>query len=183
MGDEASADDRLSERVRTDIARFGWHVVLVPPEEGPPFLPGWAHTIGLSEAPGGAEVIAFGDAPRELHQLLNRIGTRWRRDGPSAADGVFEDPLDGRALALRAVAPRWVEVFLGNACWHYARTDVLALQAFPPDLAGRYPWEEGYAPALPPERATPPLLFREAPDDALPPALAEALRADGALQP
>lgn len=181
MAGGGDADDGLAERVRADVARFGWHVVLVPPEEGPPFLPGWAHTIGLSEAAGGAELIAFGDAPAELHRLLNRIGTRTRRDGPLRAEAGFEDPLDGRPVALRPVAPRWVEVFLGNACWHYARRDLPVLQAFRPDPAGRHPWDPGFAPELPAERATPPLLFREAAEDALPPALAAALRAEGAL--
>ena len=36
----------LDARVARDIARFGWHVVLIPPAEG---TPGWAHTVGLVE--------------------------------------------------------------------------------------------------------------------------------------
>lgn len=182
MTGDAQAGEAIAARVRADIARFGWHVVLVPPEEGPPFLPGWAHSVGLSERAGGAEVIAFGDALPELHRLLNRIGTRARSGARLEDGGCLEDPLDGRALALRAVAPRWVEAFLGNAAWHYARADLPALQAFRPDAAGRYPWDSGWAPEARPELvAALPLLFHTEAERALPPALAEALRAENVL--
>ena len=49
--------DEIDLRVRADIERHGWHVVIVPPEGD---SPGWAHTIGLFARYQHSELLVFG---------------------------------------------------------------------------------------------------------------------------
>lgn len=134
--------DEVDERVRADIARHGWHVVLVPPETD---SPGWAHSIGLWERFEHPELLVFGSEPRQLGALVNALGERVRGGRRFAAGELDAGVLAGLPFAFRAVAPRWTNVFLGNAAWHYRSERVAALQGFWPDRGGRFPWDEGCA--------------------------------------
>ena len=167
--------DEQGERVARDIARFGWHVVLVPPAEG---TPGWAHTLGLLERFAHPELIAFGSDFALLGPLLNALGERVRAGARLAADQEIAGVLEGASVALRSVAPKWIEPFLGNAAWHYRREDVPALQCFWPDPRGRFPWQDG---ADPEWREEQPQLFHHETHRALSEPLIAVLRKDGAL--
>ena len=110
----------IDARVRDHIARFGWHLVLIPPTTE---APGWVHTIGLEERFAHPELIVFGGDFSVLAPLLN-------------------------ALAFRPIAAKWIEPFLGNAAWHYRRDAIPALQCFWPDAMGRFPWQPEFEEAL-----------------------------------
>jgi hypothetical protein len=170
---QESAD--IDARVRADIARFGWHLVLVPPDHG---TPGWAHTIGLEERFGHPELIVFGSDLAVLAPLLNALGERVRAGARLAAGSELRGVLEGLPIAFRAVAPKWIEPFLGNAAWHYQREVVPALQCFWPDPSGAFPWQPSFDPAL---REDQPLLFERKTHEALSERMIAALRADGAL--
>lgn len=179
-GDEAFAEEgpeerAVREKVAADIARVGWHVALVPPDET---TPGWAHTIGLLERFGHPELVVFGSDPQVLGPLLNALGARVREGARLEPETEVEGVVRGLALAVRAVAPRWVQPFLGNAAWHCRRPELPALQVFWPDARGRFPWEPGCDPAW---RDDQPYLAASAVQDALPEPWIEALRRDGAL--
>jgi hypothetical protein len=165
----------IDARVRDHIARFGWHLVMIPPT---PESPGWVHTIGLGERFGHPELIVFGNDFGVLSPLLNALGERIR-SGTRLADGAeLPGVLEGLRLTLRSVAAKWVEPFLGNAAWHYKRDHVAALQCFWPDPAGRFPWQPEFEPSL---REDQPLLFERETHRALSERMVGALRADGAL--
>jgi hypothetical protein len=132
--------DEIDLRVRADIERHGWHVVIVPPEKD---SPGWAHTIGLCERYQHPELLVFGSEPRQLGVLLNALGERVRGGKRFAAGDDADGILAELPFAFRAVAPRWTAVFLGNAAWHYQRDDFAVLQGFWPDRDGRFPWDPG----------------------------------------
>jgi hypothetical protein len=175
-GDEQ--DEEADRRVRRDVQRYGWHVALVPPDPARPGSVGWAFTIGLFETYQHPELVVFGREVEILHPLLNRAGDAvrrgWRFDDTRTYTGLVE----GYACAFRTVAPRWLEVFLGNAQWHYRGEPFPALQLFWPDAERRFPWQEGFAPEWRDDQA---LLFHDDPAVALAPALAALLRAEGAL--
>ena len=161
--------------MQADIARHGWHVVLVPPE---PDAPGWAHSIGLWERYGHPELLVFGSEPRQLAALVNALGERVRHGrrfeaGTSEAGVLAELP-----FAFRAVAGRWTHVFLGNAAWHYRSERFGALQGFWPDRAGRFPWDPDCTPEVAAEQ---PRLEHAELHRALPDRLLAALRREGAL--
>jgi hypothetical protein len=168
------ADD-VDARVRADIARHGWHVVLIPPEQG---SPGWAHSIGLFERYAHPELLVFGSEPRQLGALVNALGERVRGGRRFAAETRETGVLEGLPFAFGAVAPRWTNVFLGNAAWHYRSETFPALQGFWPDRAGRFPFEDGCTREVADEQ---PLLSHAELHRALPERLLAALRREGAL--
>jgi hypothetical protein len=166
--------DEVDEKVQADIARHGWHVVILPPEED---SPGWAHSIGLWERFSHPELIVFGSEPRQLGALVNALGERVRR-GLRLEPGEIDGVLEALPFALRPVAPRWTNVFLGNAAWHYRSERFPALQGFWPDRLGRFPWSAGCTPEVAAEQ---PQLEHPALHLALPERLLAALRREGAL--
>lgn len=167
--------DPVDVRVRADIERHGWHVVLVPPEQE---SPGWAHTIGLLERFEHPELIVFGMDFQALGPLLNRLG-----EGVRAGDRFEEESerrgiLEGLPVAFRRVERKWVAPFLGNAAWHYRREDFPVLQCFWPDPGGHFPWQAGCDPDW---RDDQPLLYLRETQQALSEELIAALRREGAL--
>jgi len=167
--------DEIELRVRADIERHGWHVVIVPPEGD---SPGWAHSIGLGERYEHPELLVFGSEPRQLAALVNTLGERVRHGRRFAAGDTATDVLADLPFAFRAVAPRWIPVFLGNAAWHYRREDLPVLQGFWPDRGACFPWQPGCAPELAAEQ---PRLEHAELHLALPERLVAALRREGAL--
>jgi hypothetical protein len=165
----------IDARVRDHIARFGWHLVLIPPT---PEAPGWVHTIGLDERFGHPELIVFGGDFSVLAPLLNALGERVRGGTRLEAGSELEGILEGLPLAFRSVSAKWIEPFLGNAAWHYRRDAIPALQCFWPDGGGHFPWQPEFETAL---RGDQPLLFERETHKALSERMLAALRADGAL--
>ncbi len=167
--------DEVDARVLADIERHGWHVVLIPPEGD---APGWAHTIGLWERHRHPELLVFGSEPRQLAALLNALGERVRSGRRFAAGETETSLLHDLPFAFRAVASRWIHVFLGNAAWHYQSEPFEVLQGFWPDRGGRFPWDTSCARSVADEQ--PQLEAREL-ALALPDRLLAALRREGAL--
>jgi hypothetical protein len=165
----------IDARVRSDIARYGWHLVLIPPT---PEAAGWVHTIGLGERFAHPELIVFGNDFSVLCPLLNALGERIRAGARFAAGSELRGVIEGLPIAFRSVAAKWIEPFLGNAAWHYRRETVPALQVFWPDPSGRFPWQPECDPTW---RADQPLLSEHATHRALSERMLAALRADGAL--
>ena len=162
-------------RVRADIARFGWHLVLIPPDHG---TSGWVHTIGLEQGFGHPELLVFGNDLAVLAPLLNALGERVRGGVKFSAGSEIEGVLQGLPIAFRAIVPKWIQPFLGNAAWHYQRERVAVLQCFWPDASGRFPWQ----PEVDPDwRDDQPQLFEQETHRALSERMIAALRADGAL--
>jgi hypothetical protein len=167
--------DEIDLRVRGDIERHGWHVVIVPPESD---SPGWAHTIGLFERYQHPELLVFGSEPRQLGALVNALGERVRGGRRFAAGEEAGGLLAELPFAFRAVASRWTAVFLGNAAWHYQRDDFPVLQGFWPDRGGRFPWDPGCTAEVAAEQ---PQLAHAELHLALSERLLAALRREGAL--
>ncbi len=162
-------------RVRADIAQHGWHEALFPPEGD---TPGWGHTIGLVERFDSAELVVFGRDLQIVRALLHGLALQVRGGARLAADQSVAGVIADAPLALRSVARKWIQVFLGNAAWHYQRDDFAALQAYWPDPHGCFPWQ--------PEcdarwRADQPLLHLPETQRALSEPLIAVLRREGAL--
>lgn len=169
------ADEEIEARVCADIARHGWHAALVPPEAG---TPGWAFSIGLFERFGHPELVVFGPDLPLLGQLLNQLGARIRDGARCEAGSERSDVLAGQIVAFREVSPKWVEIFLGNAAWHYRSRQFPALQGFWPDPAGHFPWDPDCDPQW---REEQPLLFHGETHRALSERLIGVLQREGTL--
>jgi hypothetical protein len=175
-GEELDEEDL---RVRSDIARYGWHVALVPPDrpEDPRSI-GWGFTIGLTERFGHPEIALFGMEQRATHQILNRSAVAVRKGWRLEPGDAYAGLLEGYECAVRSIERRWHAIFFGNAQWYYRGDAFSMLQLFWPDEARRFPWQEGFATAW---RSDQPLLYLLDEDAALSASLRAALRREGAL--
>jgi len=141
------------EKLVDDIEKYGCHVVQVSAGNG---FPGWSFTIGLEELLGVPELIVIGLKDEVAHSLLNECAHRLQegiRLGPRRRErGLLSDV----ECEFRPVEKRWLKQTMGYAAWFYGGDDFQALQCVYPDLANRFPWEEGFSKDW---RSRQPLLF------------------------
>lgn len=142
------------EKVEQDIARYGWHLVLIPGDEEPGFL----FTIGLWQSYQHPEILLFAPAQDpagmagRVQAVAERIG-RGERFAPGSRDGEVFGDFPG---AFREVQEVWYPYFIGTAMAFYESVDFPVVQLFWPDADSRFPWEEGFASDLLPLQ---PLLY------------------------
>lgn len=152
---------RADERLLEDVANYGWHVAIVPPEED---SPGWAYSVGFLSTFGHPEVVVFGLPPEDAHALVNDVGDRIRNGITAEESAAIGDLLTGRICAVRGVAGRWKAALLEAATWFHGREDMPVLQILWADADGRLPGDAGFT-ELPAEAQ--PLLHRDSPEEAL----------------
>ena len=151
--------DSAERCVLADVAKYGLHVVPVPPAAG---IPCWSFSLGLYRSYGSPEVVVFGLPQRVAHEVLNELGAR-AASAPLLADELHDGVIEGFGCVLRPVLPKWYAPFLGMAGWYYQRRAFPALQCLWPDARGRYPWDSEFSPELRPAQ---PLLHLESPREA-----------------
>jgi hypothetical protein len=130
--------DEADRKLIADVERVGWHVVLIPEQDG---TPGWAFSIGLWRSFGHPEFVVFG-LPLELSgQVINALGQRARAGETFAAGADAVDLLAGVRCTFRRAQRRWYPPFLGYARWYYRGDEFPVLQCIWPDKKQRYPWD------------------------------------------
>jgi hypothetical protein len=136
--------DKIEQRVLDDIAKFGWHLIAVNPDERGP---GFVYSIGMMETLGHPEIIMFGLDSKLMATVINNIGRQVREGRNFAELGLFEDLLEGYACTMIRVDDRWHAEYLGYAMWHRRHIGKVgtleALQCLWPDKAGKFPGEDG----------------------------------------
>jgi hypothetical protein len=132
-----SADRRLLR----DVRDLGWHVVLIPEEEG---TPGWAFSVGLYSSFSAPEVIVFGLDLDVAHQLINGVGELAKSGSPVIEREIRAELIDRYDCTFRTVVQQWYPAFMGAACWYYRSTEFPLLQCFWPDRSGLYPWSRDF---------------------------------------
>ena len=157
------ADDDLDEgdrKLLSDIDRVGWHVVMIPEEDG---SPGWSFSVGLFKTFNHPEVVVFG-LPLELSQeVINGIGADIQKSNVFQSGQEYPDILDGVLCTFRPVVQRWYRPFLGYARWYYRGEKFPVLQCFWPDKRQQYPWHPNFKKAW---LGAQPLLFEQEPEPA-----------------
>lgn len=137
-GDREAADG-VGRTVIENVQRHGWHVVMVPEDD---IGPGFAYTIGLAHTHGAPELAMFGLDVHVMHRMLNTLGERAAAGAVLGEGQQYEGVLQGRAVMLRGVDPRWYRTFFGRAIGFYRRPPLPFLHAAWPDQDGRFHWEE-----------------------------------------
>ena len=136
------AEDDAERKVISDIAEFGWHVILIAEDdEGPAF----AFTIGLGPTLGHPELLMVGQKHKLMHIVLNNLGDDLRKGKRFAHGDTSTDIVDDFTCAFVAVAKENYREWLGFARWYYRGNDFDALQIVWPDQQDRLPWDEGVA--------------------------------------
>jgi hypothetical protein len=136
--------DESEKRALDDIAKFGWHLIVVNPDEQGP---GFVYSVGMMQTLGHPEIIMFGLAPQLMGTVVNDMGRQVRSGRNFAELGLFEDVLTGYACKIVEVANRWHSDYLGYAMWHRRHLGKIgtlqALQCLWPYKAGKFPDEQG----------------------------------------
>jgi hypothetical protein len=141
--------DKDDTQVLSDIANYGWHVVLIEEdEEGPSF----GYSVGLFHTYQHPEVVVFGLKVDLLHQIINALGRevaggKQYRPGEESGNAI-----EGYSCAFLSVAPEWYSEYLGYALWFYKGDGFPALECVWPDKQQKYPWQQGFSEALRPKQ-------------------------------
>lgn len=124
------------------IARYGWAVQGV---FGSPDAPGFSYTVGLSQK-GLPEIIVFGLPPQVAHVFLNSLGRRFTTDGVPPLDVDLLDVAERYPARLVPVPRPAADQYLYQALHRYP--EYTAVQLVWTDEHSRYPWDDGFDPAL-----------------------------------
>lgn len=134
-------------RAKADIARTGWHLVVVGGEDG---APGFIYTVGLWQRYRHPElmIVAPDEKPEgfvgNLTALAKRVATGEALKPNVPIEGAF-----GKHKGVaRQIHENWYPSFLGIAGAVYNSFDFPALQVYWPDRQGLYAWEAQADPEL-----------------------------------
>ena len=138
----ASKQTQIAEavtRAKADIARVGWHIVLVEGEDTPGFL----YTVGLWQSYQHPELLIVAPGKEasgfagNISELGKRVAAGEVLTPKVPIDKAFAK-FDGVAREIhKTLRPR----YFGVAEAVYEGRDYPALQVFWPDRQSRYPWE------------------------------------------
>jgi hypothetical protein len=104
---------------------------------------GWAYTVGVFDTSGKPEIITVGLRPETAHGALNEAA-RLLRAGVDLTLGRHRGVVGEVECEFRPVDPKWVVHLMGWALWYYEWGEFTVLQAVYPDLANRFPEDEGF---------------------------------------
>lgn len=143
--------DRHNRKLLEDVAKYGWHVVMVSSRVDEPEEPPFAYTVGLQATFGWPELLCYGLELNVLATLLNNAVAELRDGAMTPMPGtVLHEVAEGFDCRLSPVEKHHHHEHLGYAIWH-ARyrcadpADIQCLQLLWPDRAGNFPDEAGCA--------------------------------------
>ena len=97
-------------RVLQDIAKHGWHVVMI---EATDYLPGFAFTVGLSKNYQHPELISFGLSVKPLHSILNIGGDIAKSGQQLSIDKTYDDFFENSPTQILKVDKRNIADYFG----------------------------------------------------------------------
>ncbi|MFB4278865.1 DUF4262 domain-containing protein [Nonomuraea sp. MTCD27] len=133
--------DELDRRTRLTIGKVqehGWQVTMIPRNE---HGPGWAFTIGLWHHHRSPELAMFGLDIHDMQTCLNSLGDKVVAGEALKAGQEWQDIIDQRPVALKAVDHRWYHTFFGTALGFYRRPPFPFLQVVWPSPDNTFPWQ------------------------------------------
>ena len=131
------------DRIRHDIAHYGWHSVSVFPDNDDQDR--FTYTIGFSESYQAPEVAIFGLAGERAHRLLGVCAALLEKGGSLEVE-VPDDRLlqGGYRVMFKEMKKAAFPEYLGTATRYFGHADFRCVVMFFPDSQGRFPWETGY---------------------------------------
>lgn len=135
------AQDRLEEKVISDISTYGVHIVHVL-EEGE--YPGFSFTVGLFESCLHPEIIIIGLEREVSHVLLNNLAHDIKRGKSYSAGDYHEGVLDDFLCYFGEVPKSHYKEYMGWALWFYEGDEFPLVQCIPPTVEGKFPWDRDF---------------------------------------
>jgi hypothetical protein len=117
----------------------------------------WTYTIGVYDTCGMPDLITVG-LPFKVAQICLNEAAERMRSGADLTQGRHADLIGGVDCEFRPVDPKWIRHLMNWANWYYGGTGYPVLQAIYPDLANKFPEDEGFN-----SRFAQPLMQRGAP--------------------
>ena len=134
----------MEEEIAEVVRQHGWYAASISDHQ-PPFL----YTIGLMQTLQHPEFIMFGLAANNLHALFSQLVRDIRAGRTFSNPGKYSISVGANEhrVGFRRVDPTQHGLYLGFAmgyCRYIGRIGELeAMQAFWPDVTGKFPFEVG----------------------------------------
>jgi len=129
------SNSKILDKLKSDIEKYGWHVLSVFGED----LPNFAYSIGFTETLKHSEVVISGLNIELMHELLNDIGNLIKQ-GYKFTDGdICNKVIKGYPVKFLAVNKSNVSEYFNAAIAHYGEEQFDTLQCVWPDKNGDFP--------------------------------------------
>lgn len=141
--EHAEHDIAAEEKISSDVAKYGFHVAIVP---GDGYSPAFAYTIGLHKTYGYPELICFGLPQDLLHSLL-WSGKELLDKQPVPDQSIgYPDFIGDYDVRFLTVDKAWYKYYFGYGIWFNQGQEFPALQIVWPDKKALFPWQEDFNP-------------------------------------
>jgi len=125
----------------SNIEEFGCSILHVKnPNEERPFF---SYTLGLFDTTNAPELITVGLRESTAQAMLNKAAKQMRV-GVDLSKGRYAEMIGNVDCEFRAVDPKWIPHLMLSAIWYNGNANFPVLQAVYPDLANRFPEDEGF---------------------------------------
>lgn len=138
--------DPVEQKIHDDIAKYGWHVVLVHDDDGSTF----GYTIGIHKTYGKPEFFVCGLSPENTQAFCNQYGNDVKsgieyKAGDRAGDWFANEKVQ---MVFINIHDGWKPFYLGKLVDAINDPKVPGLQAVWSDEEGLMPLMEGFDPEL-----------------------------------
>lgn len=136
----------MSLKTKELIAKHGLAVMgIFASPEGPSFT----YTIGLTETYDHPEIIVFGIDTRIASIVLNHIAEEIK-GGRKFTEGDVTDDFANYPVAFKSITTGQAAGYVHQSTFHYegAPKQPTYLQLVLTDVAGKFPWDQGYAESM-----------------------------------
>ena len=134
--------ETAESRIRSDIAKYGWHVIKVLPEgEHQPH----SYSIGLFETFGHPEIAIVGLRGETAHALIGNVVDAIRTGHVFASGCDYSDIAQSFRVAFVSVPQLVNPEYFGWAIWYYKSSVFPVLQMVWLDRSGFFPWDAEFA--------------------------------------
>lgn len=139
LSNQMASSSRSDQKLLSDIAQFGWHIIHIPQdEEGP----GWSYTIGLYHTFKHPEIVVTGMQPDFSQVILNNFGEDIKSGKKFEVGLLYNDILDDVQCKMIEVKREHYHEHFGYAKWFYKSEDFPVLQCVYPTKSGIFPWDK-----------------------------------------
>ena len=134
--------DRVTAKIRSDIATFGWHCLSVHPRQGE-LGSYFTYTIGLTETLNHPEIMIFGLGSKTAHSILSDCVTMIRQGTSFQPNVEYSNVIGGGyKVVFKQVRSEVLPEYFGTAVRYYKGRGLSGLIMFWPDKEHRFPWQE-----------------------------------------
>jgi Domain of unknown function (DUF4262) len=139
-----AAKDEYDRAILGDIARVGWSVIQIDPDDPKTESP-YSFSVGLFHTHGHPEIILLGLPHAVAGKIINHIGGVIKLGKKIEPDRRYEE-FTSIPTIFKKVDPRHYEAYVGYARWIYGGSNFPMLQCVWPLKSGLFPWDPGYPP-------------------------------------